>query len=256
MRSDSRAPKEEEQKVPGYIVTFSDMVTLLLTFFVLLLTLADVQDPELFNRGRDSFFKSIRFCGLGALLGSDVSVDLGAEKTRHPTTEPEISEDRAIDEYREKLRRIFERINQSVTTLPSQLVGQQLHFSLTDVKFSIGQVVLDEKSKESLSRFCIDLQQNLDAETNTLYVLGLAGDEATEAQQWMLSAKRAQAAARFLHETLVQDMPGGTGAETEAGSPGWRVFWWGAGPGGNWAGQDCPSPGQSKILIAVLRSDG
>ena len=49
--------EEEGTKVPGYIVTFSDMVTLLLTFFVMLLTLADVQDPELFDKGRDSAYQ-------------------------------------------------------------------------------------------------------------------------------------------------------------------------------------------------------
>ena len=56
-------------KVPGYIVTYSDMVTLLLTFFVMLLSLSNVQDPELFNKGRDSFLESLRCIGLGILFG-------------------------------------------------------------------------------------------------------------------------------------------------------------------------------------------
>jgi len=243
-------PKEEKQKVPGYIVTFSDMVTLLLTFFVLLLSLAEVQDPELFMKGRDSFWESIRYCGLGALLGNNVSLDLGADQTKHPTTEPETSEDRTIDEYREQLRRIFERISQTTTTLPSQIVGQRLHFSVTGVRFPENQATLDAESRQSLSRFCLDLQQNLDAETTTLYVLGLGGDEATEKRQWMLSAKRARTVAGFLQETLAQSR------SADAGSTPWRVFWWGAGPGGNWAGQDRPDPGQSQILIAVLQSNG
>jgi len=38
------------------------MVTLLLTFFVMLLSLAEVQDPELFNKGRDSFWNSVKEC--------------------------------------------------------------------------------------------------------------------------------------------------------------------------------------------------
>ena len=249
MRRENHAPPEEKQKVPGYIVTFSDMVTLLLTFFVLLLTLAEVQDPELFMKGRDSFWESIRYCGLGALLGNNISLNLGADKTKHPAVEPETTEDRTIDEYREKLRRIFERISQSTTTLPSQIVGQQLHFSVTGVRFQKGQTVLDEESKQALSGFCTNLRQSLDAETSTLYVLGLGGDEATEKQQWMLSAKRARTVADFLRGTL------GRGASGSDASTAWRVFWWGAGPGGNWAGQDCPDPGQSQILIAVLRSD-
>ena len=74
------APKEESAKVPAYIVTFSDMVTLLLTFFVLLLTLAQVQDPELFNQGRDSFLESVRYFGLGALLGAEPTIKLDKPK--------------------------------------------------------------------------------------------------------------------------------------------------------------------------------
>jgi chemotaxis protein MotB len=254
LRRIPQTPGEEKQKVPSYIVTFSDMVTLLLTFFVLLLTLAEVQDPELFNKGRDSFWESIRLCGLGALLGADVTLNLGADKVKYRTTEPETFQDRTIDEYREKLRRIFERINQSTTTLPSQIVGQQLHFSVTDVRFASGQAALDEAARESLSRFCMNVQQNVEAETSTLYVLGLAGDEATEMQQWTLSARRAQAVARFLQETLAKNMGGGARTEAEPKTPPWRVLSWGAGPGGNWAGQDSPDPGESQILIAVLKS--
>jgi len=256
LKERNRGHIEEEQKVPAYIVTFSDMVTLLLTFFVLLLTLASVQDPELFNRGRDSFIESIQYCGLGNLLGNKLSIDLGAPKTTYPTTEPETSDDRAIDAYREQLRRIFEHLNQTMTTLPSQLVGQRLDFSITNVRFQSGQASLNEAARQYLARYCTDLQQNLTAEACTLYVLGLAGDEATEKNQWMLSARRAQAVAKFLQEQLAQSPQGWAGMPTPADSSAWDVLWWGAGPGGNWAGQDRPDPGQSQILIAVLKSTG
>ena len=39
MSRKNQTPEILPPKVPGYIVTFSDMVTLLLTFFVMLLTL-------------------------------------------------------------------------------------------------------------------------------------------------------------------------------------------------------------------------
>ncbi len=249
-----QGPVEEKQKVPAYIVTFSDMVTLLLTFFVLLLTLAQVQDPELFQKGRDSFFESIRYCGLGNLLGPKPEIDLGAPKTKHPTSLPETSEDRTIDEYREKLRRVFEHLTQTMTTLPSQLVGHRLDFSITGIRFARGQADLNGPAQQWLTKFCIDLQQNLTAHACTLYVLGLAGDEASERRQWMLSARRAQATAEYLQDQLVRGSRGVPGITTGGNADSWKVFWWGAGPGGNWAGQDRPDPGQSQILIAVLRS--
>jgi len=252
LRERKSGPQEEKQKVPAYIVTFSDMVTLLLTFFVLLLTLATVQDPELFNQGRDSFVESIRYCGLGNLLGAASSVDLKSPKTKHLSSDPETSDERTIDEYKEKLRRIFESLNETMTTLPSQLVGHRLDFSITNVRFGPGQSRLNDAARQYLSDYCVDLRQNLTAEGCTLYVLGLAGDEATAKRQWMLSAKRAQAAAEFLQAQLSQDPYGN--AQTSASE--WRIFWWGAGSGGQWAGQDQPDAGESQILIAILRSAG
>lgn len=254
MRSRRQPPQEQKQKVPTYIVTFSDMVTLLLTFFVLLLTLAQVQDPDLFNRGRDSFWESIHLCGLGALLGSEARPELDTSMTKHLTTDPETAQDRTLDEYREKLRQAFERISQSTTTLPPQIVGHRLNFSITPVKFTPGEALLNEEARRYLTRYCIDLQQNLRAETCTLYVLGLAGDEATESQQWMLSARRAATVARFLREELTQRTDPPPGIPPSANVSPWRILCWGAGPGGNWAGQDRPDPGQSQILIAMLRS--
>jgi chemotaxis protein MotB len=251
-----QGPKEEKAKVPAYVVTFSDMVTLLLTFFVLLLTIAQVQDPELFNQGRDSFIESLRHFGLGALLGAEPSIKLDEPRSKHPTSEPETSDERAIDAYREQLRQVFEHLNKTMTTLPPQIVGNRLDFSITDVRFAASQASLDDTAKQSLLAYCTNLQENLAAEACTLYVLGLAGDEATERRQWMLSAQRAQAVAQFLKEQLALDAGGRPNAPALANASAWRVLWWGAGPGGNWAGQDRPDPGQSQILIAVLKSGG
>lgn len=256
MKARREAPKDEKPQTPAYIVTYSDMVTLLLTFFVLLLTLAEMQDPEMFNRGRDSFWESIRLCGLGALLGNPISRDMGATQTKHQTSEPEVSEDRALDEYREKLRQAFDRLSQSAVTLPSQVVAQRLDFRMTDIRFAAGQATLNDNAGQSLSQLCIDLQQNLDTEHCSLYVLGLAGDEKTEMQQWTLSAKRAQAVATFLRQRLNHDDPNKPSETVGADRAAWQIFWWGAGPGGHWAGQDRPDPGQSQILVAVLKTDG
>ena len=74
--------KEEKPKVPAYIVTFSDMTTLLLTFFVMLLSLATVQDDEMFHKGRESFSYAIKTFGLGMLAGRKPKPDLGYYKVK------------------------------------------------------------------------------------------------------------------------------------------------------------------------------
>ena len=90
MAKTQRSKTEEgSPKVPGYIVTFSDMVTLLLTFFVMLLSLATVQDDEIFYKGRDSFSFAIRSLGLGMLLGSKPRPDFGSVKIKHFISSPD-----------------------------------------------------------------------------------------------------------------------------------------------------------------------
>jgi hypothetical protein len=113
------------------------MVTLLLTFFVLLLSLADVQDPGLFNKGRDSFLESLRHFGLGMLFGQQAMLGFGETKIRHLTSSSDdLSEGRTIDEQRERIRQILERISRSMVTLPSRIVAERTDFSVANIRFS------------------------------------------------------------------------------------------------------------------------
>jgi len=234
-----RVEEEKGSPVPAYIVTYSDMVTLLLTFFVMLLSLATVQDPELYNVGRDSFLQSINEFGVGILLGGIQRPNFGQVKIKYFIERPDrLYEDRTIDAGDEEVRRIFKKINRSVTTAPSQLVAEKNSFSVTSIRFGPGEAMLNEPGKRFLAEFCLNLQQDRDSEAVKLYVLGLAGDERSEKEQWILSAKRAQGVADFLKES--------------SGSQ-WPVYSWGAGSGGCWVQPDSPIYGQSQILIAVLR---
>ena len=254
MRPQRRTIAEQGPKVPAYIVTFSDMVTLLLTFFVMLLTLADVQDPELFNKGRDAFIRSLRFVGLGTLFGKSQMPDFGSFKPRYFIDEADESSDaRTIDAKAEELRRIFRQLTKSAATRPLQRVATRTNFSVTDIRFSPGRAELNEQGRQFLTKFCRDLQQGAGSEAVGLYVLGLAPDAPSEKEQWLLSARRAQAVADFLREALSS---AGSQGRLSASVPGarWAVYSWGAGPGGDWAGPDSPISSESQILIAVLRA--
>ena len=263
MKQKNRKTDEGRTKVPAYIVTFSDMVTLLLTFFVMLLSLASVQDPELFNLGRGSFFKSIKGLGLGMLQGRKDQPHFGSYKMKYYVSNPDGSvETRTIDARQEELRRIFEKISQSMTTMPSQITANKTFFSVTDIRFSPGDATLDESAKKFLKEFCVRLQSTAESpdtlqnrKMETLYVLGLAdksADGAAEKEQWLLSAQRAHAVADFLRAAfnphVQQDV-----AEQNKNNV-WQVYWWGAGPGGDWVRQDSPIYEQSQILIAVLEN--
>ncbi len=238
-------------KVPAYIVTFSDMVTLLLTFFVMLLSLAEVPDDGLFHAGRESFLVSIRRLGLGIFAGKKPGLDFGHIKIKYFIGTPDRQfEGRTIDAKQEELRRIFKGVDRSMTAMPSQIVAKKANFSVTNIRFPPGDVTLDEAAKRFLTKFAFDLQQGPGSQGTKLYVLGLASDGTTEKQQWILSAERAQAVADFLRGILSS----GTPSRTEYVPAEWPVYSWGAGPGGHWVDQDSPIYKQSQILIAVLRA--
>jgi len=247
--------EEKGPKVPSYIVTFSDMVTLLLTFFVMLQTLAVTQDPELFNKGRDAFLKSLRYIGLGVFFGREDVTNLGDLKTLHYISNPdELVKTRTIDAKTEEIRRVFERLRQSARIVPSQIVAKRANFSVANVHFSPGRDDLDGPAKSFLTGFCRDLQQDTSKEPVDLYVLGIASDVKDEREQWLLSARRAGKVAEFLRDTLYA-----TGGEQSrhgfaGGKSKWSVYSWGAGPGGDWVGPNSPISKHSQILIAVLRA--
>lgn len=254
MKRKSKTTEEQGPKVPGYIVTFSDMVTLLLTFFVMLLTLADVQDPELFDKGRDSFIESLRYVGLGSLIGRQQKPNLGNLKTIHNIPNPDqTSERRTIDAKAEELYRIFETLKQSMTTMSSQLTAERVNFSVTNIHFLPGSTDLDKPAMTFLTEFCRDLHLGTSGKSGMLYVLGLAPDVTTEKEQWILSARRAESVAQFMRKS----MDSATGVQQQQGFSesllNWSVYSWGAGPGGEWAGPDSFISEHSQILIAILR---
>jgi len=240
--SRKQPPAEEgKAKVPAFIVTFSDMVTLLLTFFVMLLSLAQMQDPELFYAGQGAFVRDIRTGGLGVLLGRKRTQDFDQTQMKYPVSEPdEDSAIRTIDAKEERIRRLFKKVTETMETRRSALVAERNHFSVTNIAFSSGESQLNEAAKEFLTQFAANLQQDTDPRQMQLYVLGLAPDEQTEKKQWILSARRAQAVADFLERLLPSRLQ-------------CPVYSWGAGPGGYWVTPDGPVSEQSQILIAVLR---
>ena len=239
----SRRIQESSPKVPAYIVTFSDMVTLLLTFFVMLLSLSSVHDEDIFNVSRDAFVEHINTFGLGMLMGKKIGPDLGKVKYKYYIADPDKNFDvRTIDGDEENIRRIFKKIVRSMETLPSQLVARRTDFSVTNISFPTGRALLNEAAEKYLNQFARNLQQDAGSDNIKLYVLGLADDVRTEKAKWILSARRGQVVADFLHDVIPPQLQ-------------CPVYSWGAGPGGHWVGRDSSGYKGSQILIAVLRGN-
>ena len=256
MKRQQQPNQEEGQKVPAYIVTFSDMTTLLLTFFVMLLSLASMQDPELFKKGRDSFRFSLDYLGLGILMDREQKPNLGNVKIKYSISEPDkFVKERSINTKEEKIRKLFNELNRSMKSMPSVMAANKIDFTVTNIRFAQSDARLDESAKQFLGGFSSQLQQNYGSRPVKLYVLGLANDQRGEKEQWILSAKRAKAAADYLRGILSSGSDSQIQRTTIGGWSNWSVNWWGAGPGGDWVRQDSPISKQSQILIAVLRVD-
>ena len=219
------------------------MVTLLLTFFVMLLSLSSVHDEDIFNVSRDAFVEHINTFGLGMLMGKKIGPDLGKTKYIHYIADPDKNSDvRTIDGNEENIRRIFKKVARSMETMPSQIVAQRTDFSVTNISFSPGRSLLNDPAEKYLTQFALNLQQAAGPENIKLYVLGLADDERSEKAQWILSAMRAQVVADFLNDVLPSQLR-------------FPIYSWGAGPGGHWVGRDSSGYEGSQILIAVLRGN-
>ena len=62
--------KVKKKGAPAYMVSFGDMMTLILCFFILLVSMAKDQDYGLMAKGIGSFVMSVRTMGLTGILDS------------------------------------------------------------------------------------------------------------------------------------------------------------------------------------------
>jgi chemotaxis protein MotB len=246
---------EETAQTPLWIITFSDMTTNLLTFFVLLVSMGTMRDDTLADQG-----KALTFLGEVKLgFGFNEQIAFGHMGIKYNIPEPDETFDvRTIDAKEENLRRTFEELKKSALIINSEASSERAAFSVINVHFPPGQAALDSQNTKILTEFCRDLQQSTNNEPGILFVLGLAADVATDRQRLLLSAKRAEAVAQFLRTNLVlninrQELSDLIPSED---SSAWSVYSWGAGEGGDWAGPNGAMSGQSQILIAILRPNG
>jgi len=240
---------EEGQGVPLWIVSFTDMITLLLAFFVLLQAFAHVRDPELFYKGQGSFLSAIRSFGLPQwLLGRENRQRRQYTTVKHTTKEAKdkIPRNKVLDAEDESIREVFQQLRKVVETQSTDMPDVAVESTGTPVRFASGKADLDAAAKEWLTRFALDLKTSRTPKGTRINVVGLAPDVDGARAQWLLSAVRAQRVADFLAGAL------GGGLRTNA----WEIASCGAGPGGELCRRLGGTARRSFVVIAVEGAKG
>ena len=241
--SGKRQKKPEEKiEVPGWIVSFSDMVTLLLAFFVLLQTFAKDQDPELFYAGQGSFRRAVAGFGMTNLLGGDPPSHRDFRSLKYPTKvkTKTSGRSRVIDEDDERIRRMFKEIKDSMDVKAADVAKASISVFSTPITFDGSSAELNQQARQCLEEFSRVLARTGRREKTKVYVIGLAADERTTRAKWLLSARRAAAAQSFLAQALNR-----SGAE-------WDIQSWGAGNGGQWRETFGLVPQRTQLAIVTM----
>lgn len=240
MKLRKKTLEESRSGAPAYIVTFSDMMTLLLTFFVLLLAMADEQNEILYKDGQSAFKRAVAGFGLSGILFSKSD----GLQFDHPLIKYRVSkgndatEDRSIDSETEMMRRVIMDLEYLMKISPSQITASSKTFTAIDTHFGPGSWELDESAKQFLNKYSRQIQESFVNQPLAFYVVGTAGSEGPGKQQWTISGNRAQAVADYLKNEFSEST--------------WPVYCWGAGPGGDWTGSSGFISKKSQIMIVML----
>ena len=244
----SRARKKvgDEKKPPAsWIVSFSDMVTLLLAFFVLLQTFASARDPELFFVGQGSFRRAISGFGLSTLfLGQHERPPRDYRKLKYPTRSDKEDTDRRrlIDPDDDRIRETFKNLQREMEVMASDVGERPVSIFSTPIAMGRSDTSPGAEARDYLASFCMDLRRTRQGRPTKVYVIGLAADQLSAKEQWLVSARRAREVERFLRKALADDITDGH----------WDTYSWGAGRGGEWCETFGLIPEKTYIVLAIM----
>ena len=179
----AKKPKKPPAGAPMWMVTFSDMVTLLLTFFVLMLSMANM-DQVKFNQAADSL------AGAFGVMGSSRQTEISPPAV---VSFSPVDDDFTSQVYRRLKTKLREpKLNKEIKLVKDR--GAVVLRVDEAVLFESGQRVLNPAA-EPILRKVAELVRPLPL---NLKVEGHTDDRGDELANWDLSVDRAVAVLRFL----------------------------------------------------------
>jgi len=245
MIKEKKVIADDKPKVPSYIVTFSDMVTLLLTFFVLLLSMANTQDEAKFMKGQASIKRAIATMGLaGFLPGKDSSAESKFAPIKYSVDmdEEDNNEEDPVDEQFQTLKDTIFQLESLMHVSPSQIIGDSPIFEAIGIDFNKSSSNLSADMKKNLRQYSVDMSRNLSSNRTIIYVIGFCDDFQSMNQNRIISTKRAQVVSDSLKKAIQE-------------TPYLSIYYWGAGSGGDWVSGRASLDKNSDVTIAILTAD-
>lgn len=198
-------PQSSGEKVPIWIISFADMITLLLSFFVMLQTMAKTRDSTLFGVSQDSFRRAIAGYGVPDILfGKQTGPQFDYKKLKYPTeqTDDPGMPHRVIDADDDQIRHLFDQITRQIETQTSEQGQTVVNMVSAPLKLSGGPSSLDPSDREFLISFASNLKQTLSGQDNSVEIIALAGGAGSGKDQYRQALQKAQAVGEFLGKQL------------------------------------------------------
>ena len=179
---------EEGGGLPLWMATFSDMVTLLLTFFVLLLSMANFEDPTKVEAVLSSIKSALGVNGFDSEL-------LASHVEELYTTQP-IRRDETVNPTEARLRQAFEKhISDDLIRMVS--TEQEIRIRLDDrVLFAPGSTELHPAAYALVS----DVAHIAATSDVEIRVEGHTDSSGSEVENWRVSSERALSVVTALRE--------------------------------------------------------
>jgi len=179
---------DEEPSAPAWMTTFSDMATLLLTFFVMIVAMSEVEVKKF--KEALSFFQ-----GRTGMLQSEMIIPSIKNQV---VTQRQLSQEQA-QKYEELLKYLEE--NNLVGKVQVNLTDRGLHLIITDsVMFRSGEAELIEPSRTILRILAGIIDRHVESVVVEGHTDTVPISTARYPSNWELSAARASAVVRFLLE--------------------------------------------------------
>ncbi|MGC9453845.1 MAG: flagellar motor protein MotB [Phycisphaerae bacterium] len=243
----SRPDDDNSNDTPSWIVSWTDMVTLLLSFFVMLQSMAVEKSDMLFQIGCGSFLRAVSGFGIPDwVYGHEPPMPSRQYKrVRHPMERrEEARRDRVIDAEAERIRELFVQLRNQVKTEANDLSERPLRYDALDVRFAAGESEADEAQRESLLDYADTLKRNLAGRRINIYVVGLAPEVTASGERAVVSARRALSAANVLGQALAAETAGGL----------WELHSWGAVDGSGLCRRAGVSAGGTQLVVMITEA--